>query len=390
LRGLLTDPDYMYTVTFKVYSPTADGWYFWIAKEDTSQAFAQAMPGDAGVKEFTFTLFGDPQFYHVGLYSGGIQDLLIGDITVSKALYEPSGTTPNGFEVGEIWNINTFLQEVVPASSVDLGEGVMLNTVAGFEGDVMALIDSSDSADKNVVAFNGSAIFETVGTYKVTLNLYINSLSGGSLMVNLDNQVFDALTIEGTGSVQVEYEVTGRSVNFFSLYTQGATLAEVYLASAEVELVNVPMATPNGFEVGEVWNVSSFLQEVVAASSVDLGEGVMLNTVAGFEGDVMALIDSLTSADRSVAAFNGSAIFEAVGTYKVTLTLYVKSLEGGPLMINLDNQVFDAVTVDGTGSVQVEYTVTGKTINFLSLYTQGATLAEIYLANISIELIEII
>lgn len=239
LRGLVTDPDYIYTITYKVYSPTTDSWNFWIAKEDTSQALAQGLSSDAGLKTFTHSLFGDPQYYHIGLYSGGIQELLIGDITISRELYEPSGTTPNGHEVGDTWAVNSFLQEVVAASTVDLGEGVMLNSVAGFEGDVMAMIDASDSADKNVVAFDASSIIESVGTYQVTLTLYVSSLSGGPLMVNLDNQVFDALTVDGTGVVEVVYEISGRTVNFFSLYTQGATLAEVYLANVSIELTDI-------------------------------------------------------------------------------------------------------------------------------------------------------
>ncbi len=386
LRGLLTDPDYIYTVTYKVYSPTTDSWYFWIAKEDTSQAFAQGMPGEAGLKEFTHSLFGDPQYYHVGLYSGGIQELLIGDITISRELYVPSTTTPNGNEIGDTWQETSFLQEVVAASSVDIGDGVLLNTVSGFEGDVMALVDSSDTTDKNVVAFNGSTIFETVGTYTVTLNLYVVSLSGGPLMVNLDNQVFDALTIDGTGAIQVEYEITGRTVNFFSLYTQGGTLAEVYLSAVNIELSSIPVTTPNGNEIGDTWQETSFLQEVVAASSVDIGDGVLLNTVSGFEGDVMALVDSSDTTDKNVVAFNGSTIFETVGTYTVTLNLYVVSLSGGPLMVNLDNQVFDALTIDGTGAIQVEYEITGRTVNFFSLYTQGGTLAEVYLSAVDVEL----
>ena len=239
LRGLLTDPNYMYTVTYKVYAPSGGGWYFWISKEDTGQALAQGLSDAAGVKTFTHTFFGNPQYYHVGLYSGSIQELLIGDITVSRELYVPSETTPNGHEVGKTWTVDSFLQETAEGSTISIGDGIFLSSIAGFDKSVMKHIDSSSSSDRNVVAFNGSSIFENVGTYKVTLTLYVVTLSDGPLMVNIDNQVFSPLTLSGTGLMEVEYEVSGRTLNFFSLYTQNATLSEIYLASISIELMDI-------------------------------------------------------------------------------------------------------------------------------------------------------
>lgn len=391
LRGLFTDPDYLYTVTYHVFTPTTDNWFFWIAREDQSEAFATPLSNDQGLKVFTQQFRGNAAFYHTGLYSGGVQDLLIGDITISREPIAASDTTPNGYQVGETWTFDSFLQGQVDASQVDLGEGVMLDSVEGFEGEVMALVDDSTTQDRNVTAINASDIFEMIGTYEVTFTLYVQTLENGPLMVNLDNQVFDALTITETGLVTVTYQVSGRHVNFLSLYTQNETLAEVYLANIQIELVEIEgsLTTPNGHSIGDSWHFDSFLQEQMNASDVDLGEGVMLDSIDGFEGHVMAHIDESTSQDRNVTAINVSNYIELVGTYEITLLLYVVSLENGPLMVNFDNQLFDPLDVTETGVVTVTYQVSGRNANFFSLYTQNATLAEIYLRSITIELIDI-
>lgn len=197
------------------------------------------MPGEAGVKTFTHTIKGDPNYVNVGLYSGGIQDLIVGDIHVKRELYQISDKTQNGYEVGETWGIDSFLQEMVNASEISIGDELFLDSIEGFEGQVMQFVDGSDTADRNVVAINGSEIFEQSGKYKVVLKLYVKELNNGPLMINLDNQVFDPVLESGSGLLEVEYEISGKTVNFLSLYTQNGTTAEVYLASISIELIEI-------------------------------------------------------------------------------------------------------------------------------------------------------
>lgn len=241
LKDLLIDPSYDYIVTFKVYSPTSDAWHFWIAKEDTSQALAKGMPNEEGVKVFTHTLLGDPTYANVGLYSGSNQVLLIGDIHVERRLHVVEETTPNGHPVGMEWNIDSYLQGEIDPSDVFLENGEQLNEVEGFNVDkVFAHIDGSSTADTNTVVFNGSGIFEAQGKYKVSITFYIDKLEDGPLMVNIDNQTFDPIVDAGeTGLVTIEYEITGKAINFFSIYSQNQTLAEVYLATIHIELIEI-------------------------------------------------------------------------------------------------------------------------------------------------------
>lgn len=148
--------------------------------------------------------------------------------------------------------------------------------------------------------------------------------------------------------------------------------------------------TPNGYAVGHTWtltakdkpgdfnNVSN-----VVPSEITLSDGTKLSEKEGFTDSALQFNKS---DNKTGEMFRLNKICETGCIYKITFTMYVETVTGS-LMANFDNQKFPVLT-EKTGLQTVSITNEGL-IDFFSLYVAGGASANVYVASVTIELIEI-
>lgn len=241
LNGLCSDKDYEYTVTFKVYSPNNCSWVFTTQPASGNPAHSSAHSVNNNTATWTVKFVGAENIYKVGWYYGQNCQLFIGDISVSRALREETNKTPNGYEVGKTWTKNA--NEInlgnkgtsVVCSEVSLSEGGgTLADHAGFEN--KAVHFNPQATNVTMECFNGNNTLENGCTYKITVNLYIVSLTG-RLTFNFDNAVFPDIVTNKTGYQKVEITwKANRNVDFFSFFFPDGSTGEFYCSSITYEL----------------------------------------------------------------------------------------------------------------------------------------------------------
>ena len=129
---------------------------------------------------------------------------------------------------------------------------------------------------------------------------------------------------------------------------------------------------------GDFNNVTS-----VVPSEVTLQDGSKLSEKEGF-GDSALRFNKEN--DKTGEMFRLNSICESGCVYTVTFVMYVDTITGS-LMANFDNQKFPVLT-SATGLQTVEIENEGL-IDFFSLYVAGGSAADVYVASVTIELIEI-
>lgn len=118
-------------------------------------------------------------------------------------------------------------------------------------------------------------------------------------------------------------------------------------------------------------------------SEITLSDGTKLSEKEGFTDSALQFNKSN---DQTGEMFRLNKICETGCIYKITFTMYVETVTGS-LMANFDNQKFPVLT-EKTGLQTVSITNEGL-IDFFSLYVAGGASANVYVASVTIELIEI-
>lgn len=238
LKNLCTNPDYMYTLTMKVYAPSSSGWHIFITNGSGGQAGADQQPSVNGVATFTYEFAGAANYVNIGLYNGSISPVYIGDITIS-AVEKPADKSPNGYEVGQVWtksaaDLNTFSKgTLVNSSEVTVG-GAALSTYEGF-GE-QAIQFTATTGNKVIEMFQANKTIENGCTYKITLYMYVESLEGRLTWHFNDGQFPDV--VNSTGYQKVEYTyVAGTTVDYVCfLFPDGCT-GNIYVSGLTYELI---------------------------------------------------------------------------------------------------------------------------------------------------------
>ncbi len=242
LKNLCTDTTYEYTVSYKVYAKNAGGWNVFITDGSNQQVSAKAMPAVKGPATFTYTFVGAANYVNIGLYNGSIAPLYVGDITVSAKKRPDVSKSPNGYEVGKIWNkaaadLNLGNSgKSVKCSEVTLADKSLLSANEGFENNAIHFTLPTNST---MVLFKANNTIENGCTYEFTFYLYLVSCNG-ELMINVDNAKFFQIVENKTGyqKVTVTWKAE-KDVDNFSLFVPDGSTAEVYLASMSYKLTKV-------------------------------------------------------------------------------------------------------------------------------------------------------
>ncbi len=232
LNDLCTDSGYEYTITMKVYAPTGSAWNM-NHSDGSSHGFVQ-QADFKGATTFTMTFVGGAGNRKIGLYRSKAQYLFIGDVTISRTLREDTSKSPNGYEVGKIWErgasaINNFGKgTAVTCSEVDVLAGQ-----TGFDDKAVHYTSAGELVFELFQAGGASGWLEQGCTYKITLNLYV--VTPGAIHLKLDN-AFVNLEIGSAGYISKEVTWTAdHNVDFFCFYNQSGA-CEFYCSSITYEL----------------------------------------------------------------------------------------------------------------------------------------------------------
>lgn len=266
--------------------------------------------------------------------------------------------------------------------------------------------------------FNGSTVIYTTGQqtgfrsikdlctdpaydYTLTMRVYLPAdISGWHFWKNnVDANMAVGGTSLGTipdakckAGVQTwEITVQGASDNMhIGLYSGNQN--SVYIGDVTISRTphEVSETTPNGHSVGKTWTLTAANKPgdfnnvtSVVPFEVTLQDGSKLSEKEGF-GDSALRFNKEN--DKTGEMFRLNSICESGCVYKITFVMYVDTITG-TLMANFDNQKFPVLT-SATGLQTVEIENEGL-IDFFSLYVAGGSAADVYVASVTIELIEI-
>ena len=237
LKNLCTDTSYIFTLTMKVYAPSANNWHIFFTNGSGAQSGAKQQPNVQGTATFSYEFAGAPNYVNIGLYNGSVSPVYIGDITIS-AVEKATDKSPNGYEVGKKWTRSAAELNLgnrgtlVTCSEVTVGDSA-LSSYEGFTD--KAVHFKTDVKDQTLVMFRANGTIENGCKYKITLNVYVVECTG-RLMLNFDNAKFPDLgNATGYRKIEIEWPADS-SVDFFSFYFPD-TPAELYISSLTYELI---------------------------------------------------------------------------------------------------------------------------------------------------------
>ncbi|MBE7087108.1 MAG: hypothetical protein E7369_02260 [Clostridiales bacterium] len=244
LNNLCTNDGYTYTITIKLYSAKgASNWHLFYGGAGGNISMKQ-ISDFTGLTTLTHEFVGNANYSTIGLYGGNTSEVFLGDITVTAVERQQTNTTPNGYEVGQVWNktlseVNSFGKATsVTTSEVTVG-GQALSEYAGFGA--TALHFNTDAADKTCEMFQAGGTIETGSKYKITMVVYVDEVNpvatDSRLMLRIDNSFIDLSYNMGLNTIEIEYSAEANA-DFVSFYFPGSTVS-IYLASFSYELIEL-------------------------------------------------------------------------------------------------------------------------------------------------------
>lgn len=239
LKNLCTDTSYIFTLTMKVYAPSANNWHIFFTNGSGAQSGAKQQPNVKGPATFSYEFAGAANYVNIGLYNGSISPVYIGDITIT-AVAKAADKSPNGYEVGKKWTRSAAELNLgskgtsVTCSEVTVGDSA-LSSYAGFTD--KAIHFKTTAANTTCELFRTNGTLENGCKYKITLNVYVVECDG-RLMLNFDNAKFPDLgNAKGYRTIEIEW-TADTSVDFFSFYFPDST-AELYISGLTYELISL-------------------------------------------------------------------------------------------------------------------------------------------------------
>ena len=387
-----------------IYYAVNDGGFHLIMMGDNGNPTLSIEKEDLGngFKKVTYSGIISSGWNQLNIYGAGNSsfEIYVGSLkaTLSDAPEKEPDTTNNGHKVGDSWTVSSRQW-----GNEDKGNG--LKTEA-FDGNADAIANEKmgsaptkftiNASNVNMEWFQAGGKIETGHTYTITLTYYVASWEGSArLMYNFDNSVF--LDVGSTSVGFHEETITWtatKDVDFFSLYFPDATNGVVYVASANVTLKRLAgTTTANGHSVGDSWTVSSRQW-----GNEDKGNG--LKTEA-FDGNADAIANekmgsaptkfTIEGANVNMEWFQAGGKIEEGNVYEIACVYYVASWEGSAkLMYNFDNSVFLDVGSTSVGFHEEKITWTAtKTVDFFSFYFPDTTNGVVYVASVTVTLVDI-
>lgn len=153
--------------------------------------------------------------------------------------------------------------------------------------------------------------------------------------------------------------------------------------------------TPNGAVVGDTWTydagdglAAADKFTIVNGDDVTLSDGSKLSSKEGFSGQAIWWTKSSADSDAVGELWQfGGNVCEANCKYEITFVLYVDNLSGGALMGKFDNEFPNITSETGLQTVTLEWT---GAIDFFCFYAQTGVTCDVYLASVTVELVEIL
>ena len=202
----------------------------------------------------------------------------------------------------------------------------------------------------------------------------------------------------GNGLKKVTFSgIIASGWNQLNIYGAGNANFEIYVGQLKAKVSEPPVreedTTINGYKVGDSWTISQRQW-----GNEDKGNG--LKTEA-FDNNADAIANekmgtaptkfTINAANVNMEWFQANGRIETGHTYTITLTYYVASWEGSArMMYNFDNQVFENVGSTSVGFHEETITWTAtKDVDFFSLYFPDTTNGVVYVANVTVTLVDL-
>ncbi|MDR1093700.1 MAG: hypothetical protein LBL66_06080 [Clostridiales bacterium] len=264
LKGVLSDVNWVYTVTMKVFWATgASGDWYFLSDQGSGITSASASGGNAGTMTCSDQRGG--AFSGFTIYSGNaVGVMLVGDITVSRTAYvppaEPITETPNGHAVGKTW---TFTADQLENFGADPNSNFITGTAIeksaapagvkdcaeeGFDGAKVRCFELTNDCRVPLFYFipeGGTPLIEkTKAKYKITIWSYTTDTQG-SVMVWDGGSIFRPINAsDGVGYHKSVVEIGYDANNFIHLLTSNTAgdHCTIYVAKVTVEITEINQA----------------------------------------------------------------------------------------------------------------------------------------------------
>ncbi len=281
-------------------------------------------------------------------------------------------------------------------------EEALLTPANGFSGDAVVYTTKQQTGFRSIMRLCTDPAYD----YTLTLKVYLPGAVGdwhwwsngqdaemqgyGSSMGVVDA----ASRAAGLQTWTITFQGNAQNIGI-GLYRDGTE--DVFIGDITISrsLHETQATTPNGAKVGDTWvyDAADGLAApdkftIVNAADVILSDGSKLSDKEGFSGQAIRWVKDSTASDAFGELWQfANRVCEANCNYKITFVLYVDSIAGGNLQGRFDS-TFPNIT--GTAGLQTVVLDWSGAIDFFSFYAQTGVTVDVYLASVTVELVEIL